>query len=235
MSSEIDPERLWLTADQPRLGRRPRHSRDEITAEAVALADAEGLPAVTMRAVAARLGVGTMSLYSYVPDKDTLVELMIDLAGGDLPLPAAPSGDLAADLRGLAEVQRALMRRHPWLPAALPLRRTIGPRALTALEYALAVLEPTGLPGAARLEIFSLLTGFVASHVSYELAQQQAVERSTRSAAEFGAAQFRYLAAMAGTGRYPRLAGALAEPPAPADPEATFDRLLGRLIEGLLP
>ncbi len=68
--------------------------------------------------------------------------------------------------------QRALMHRHPWLPTALPLRRTIGPGTLASLEHALAVLAPTGLPGAARLEVFALLTGFVASHVGYEVAQR---------------------------------------------------------------
>ncbi|GAA1180168.1 AcrR family transcriptional regulator [Kitasatospora gansuensis] len=234
MHGEVDPERLWLTADQPRTGRRPRHSRAEITAEAVALADAEGLAAVTMRAVAARLGVGTMSLYTYVPDKDTLLELMIDQAGGDLALPPV-TGDWRADLHALARAQRTLMHRHPWLPAAYPLRRTIGPGTLAALEHALAALAPTGLPGAARLEVFALLTGFVASHVGYEVAQREALERSTRSAADLGAAQLRYLTAMAASGRYPQLAATLAEPPAPADPEATFERLLGRLINGLSP
>ncbi|MFJ8045183.1 TetR/AcrR family transcriptional regulator [Kitasatospora sp. NPDC096147] len=232
MAEGIDPERLWLTADQPRLGRRPRYSREQITAAAVGLADEEGMAAVTMRAVAARLGVAVMSLYSYVPDKDTLLELMIDAVSGELEA-APPTEDWHADVRALAGAQRALMHRHPWLVAALPQRRTVGPGTLAALEHALAVLAPSGLPGAARTEVFALISGFVASHVGHELAQRRVLESADPAA--FAAAQVRYLTTMAATGAYPQLAATLAEPPAPADPDATFTRLLDRLLAGLTP
>jgi AcrR family transcriptional regulator len=229
-----DPELLWSEPERPRLGRPPAHDRDEITAAAVAMADAEGLPAVTMRGVAARIGAGTMSLYTYVRDKETLLELMIEHVSGEAP-PPEPTGDWRADLRGYAHAQRALARRHPWLAPALARRRTIGPNTLAAMEFALAALEPTGLDGRARLEIFALLTGFVANHVTYELAQESANERSGRTSRELLDAQARYLRAAVETGRYPRLARTLGEPgEAAADPESGFGRLLDRMINGLV-
>ncbi|MFC9424375.1 TetR/AcrR family transcriptional regulator C-terminal domain-containing protein [Streptomyces sp. NPDC056987] len=266
----IDPQRLWLASTQPRRGRRPAHSREAITAAAVALADAEGLEAVTMRRVASQVGVSVMSLYSYAPDKGTLLELMVDHVSGELrtgterrtggePLtdgepPAdaelptdgepptdterpsnsapltvpAPTGDWRADLKAIGHLQRALMLRHPWLPAALSTRRAPGPHTLAFLEHALAVLRPTGLDGAAKLEIFAQLTSFVAAHVGHELAQAATARSPDRLAAEA-----RYLAAVAADGHHPELAEALAAPGRSLTPEATFTRFLNRLTGGL--
>ncbi|GHF46688.1 MULTISPECIES: TetR/AcrR family transcriptional regulator [Streptomyces] len=228
----VDPELLWAQPERPRRGRPPAHSRATITAEAVAIADAEGLAAVTMRAVAARLGAGTMSLYSYVPNKETLLELMIDQVSGEHRLPDEPSGDWRADLRQIAREQRAMMRRHPWLPAALTARQTLGPNTLAVVEHALAALAPTGEDARARLETFSLITGFVVSYVSYELGQEQASETAGRTSGELRDAHARYLQALMAGGNHPQFAQALAAPGDPS-PEAVFDRLLDRMINGL--
>ncbi|WP_190018570.1 TetR/AcrR family transcriptional regulator [Streptomyces lucensis] len=224
----VDPEQLWLRPTAHRRGRRPSFSREAITAAAVALADAEGLEAVTMRRVAAEVGAGVMSLYSYAPDKDTLLELMVDHVSGELPVADAPSGDWRADLRTIAHLQRAHMLRHPWLPAALSTHRVPGPNTLAFLEHALAVLRPTGLDGAAKLEVFAQLTAFVAGHVAHEIAQGAASRSPDRAAAEA-----RYLATVAADGQHPELAEALAAPGRPLSPEATFTRFLDRLLDGL--
>lgn len=119
-----DPQQLWLNHQQSqpraRRGRRPAFSREAITAAAVALADAEGLEAVTMRRVAAQVGAGVMSLYSYAPDKDTLLELMVDHVSGELPSSAALTGDWRTDLKTIAHLQRANMLRHPGCPPPCP-------------------------------------------------------------------------------------------------------------------
>lgn len=224
----VDPQQLWLGPAQPRRGRRPAFSREAITAAAVALADAEGLEAVTMRRVAERVGAGVMSLYSYAPDKETLLELMVDHVSGELPTAPAHTGDWRADLRAIARVQRDLMLRHPWLPAALSTRRVPGPNTLAFLERALAALRPTGLDGTARLEAFAQLTAFVAGHVAHEIAQASVAGSPDRSAAEA-----RYLAAVAADGRHPELAEVLSAPGRPLTPEAMFSRFLNRLIDGL--
>ncbi|WP_307808182.1 TetR/AcrR family transcriptional regulator C-terminal domain-containing protein [Streptomyces oryzae] len=224
----VDPQQLWLTPDRPRRGRRPGFSRAAIIAAAVALADAEGLDAVTMRRVAAEVGAGVMSLYSYAPDKDTLLELMLDHVSGELPTATPPTGDWRADLKAVAHDQRALMLRHPWLPATLTTRRTLGPNALAFLERALAALRPTGLDGAAKLEVFAQLTSFVAGHVGYELSQAGSARSPERTAAET-----RYLTTVAADGNHPELAEALAAPGRPLTPEAMFTRFLNRLVDGL--
>ncbi|MGW1774516.1 TetR/AcrR family transcriptional regulator C-terminal domain-containing protein [Streptomyces sp. NPDC002104] len=224
----VDPEQLWLGSAQPRRGRKPSYSREAITAAAVALADAEGIDAVTIRKVAAEVGAGAMSLYSYAPDKETLVELMVDHVCAELPAAHTPTGDWRAELKAIAHLQRAHMLRHPWLPAALAVRRTPGPNTLAFLERALAALRPTGLDGAAKLEVFAQLTAFVAGHVTHELAGAAALQSPDRLAAEI-----RYLTAVAADGHHPELAQALASPGRPVTPEATFTRFLNRLIDGL--
>lgn len=224
----IDPQQLWLSDGRPRRGRRPAFSREAITEAAVALADTEGLEAVSMRRVAARVGAGAMSLYSYAPDKETLLELMVDHVTGELPAPERTSGDWRAGLKAVGHLQRAHMLRHPWLPAALATHRTPGPRALAFLEHVLAILRPSGLDGAARLEVFAQLTAFVAGYVTHERAQAAAARSTERAAAEA-----RYLAAMAADGRHPELAEALAAPARPVDADATFTRFLDRLVDGL--
>lgn len=223
-----DPQQLWLGSDQPRKGRKPAYDREAITAAAVALADTEGLEAVTMRKVAARVGAGVMSLYSYAPDKETLLNLMVDHVSGELPATDTSTGDWRADLKALAHLQRAHMLRHPWLPAALATRRSPGPNTLAFLERALAALRPTGLDGAAKLEVFAQLTAFVAGHVAHETAQAAAAQSPDRAAAEA-----RYLAAVVADGRHPELAEALSAPGRPLAPEDTFARFLGRLVDGL--
>ncbi|MEW2128941.1 TetR/AcrR family transcriptional regulator C-terminal domain-containing protein [Streptomyces sp. NPDC005435] len=227
--SGVDPERLWLGDPEPRRGRRPSFSRTAITAAAVALADTEGLDAVTMRRVAAEVGAGVMSLYTYAPDKDTLLALMTDHVCGELPRTDPLTGDWRADLKTLARRQRALMLRHPWVPDTLVTRHIPGPRALDFLEHALVALRPSGLDGAARLEVFAQLTAFVAGHVRHELAQA-----ASAGSPGWSPAEARYLTAVATDGHHPELAGALAAAPGrPASLEATFDRFLNRLVDGL--
>ncbi|WNI23296.1 TetR/AcrR family transcriptional regulator C-terminal domain-containing protein [Streptomyces sp. ITFR-16] len=224
----VDPRELWLHPDRPRRGRRPAFSREAITAAAVALADAEGIEAVTMRRVAAEVGAGVMSLYSYAPDKETLLDLMIDHVSGELPTTGPLTGDWRTDLKAIGRLQRAHMLRHPWLPAAVQDRRTLGPHVLAFLEHALAALRPSGLDGAARLEIFAQLTAFVAGHTAYEIGRARAAQ-----APEQAAAEALYLAEVAADGHHPELAEALASAGRPGTPDATFERFLSRLVDGL--
>jgi AcrR family transcriptional regulator len=193
---------------------------------AVALADAEGLEAVTIRAVARRLGTGVMSLYSYVPDKQTLVYDMVEEVSGEISLPG-PGGDWRADMHLLAGEQRTLLSRHPWLIDATSHLQPLGPGTLAVLEFALGALEPTGLPAGARLEAFAMVNGFV-----------MAIARTERAAAPDpaqAAAQVARLQELLATGQYPRFAAALAEGgPAAADPAAQFGQLLDRILDGLI-
>ena len=182
-------------------GRPPRRTRTQVVAAAVAIADAEGLDALTMRRLAADLGAGVMSLYTYVRDKDDLVDQMVD------QISAFDPGRGAVDLLDLVHWQRDLMLRHPWLPSALPNRQLTGPTMLGHLERGLAALAPTGLPGGTKMEILALLTGFVGSYVTHELAQA----RAGRTDPERIAAHVAPLQTAVSTGAYPELARVLAE------------------------
>jgi AcrR family transcriptional regulator len=175
-----------------------------------------------MRRLAAELGTGVMSLYTYVRDKDDLVDQMVDLVSAVDPEPGEP------DLLTLVRLQRDLMLRHPWLPVALPNRRLTGENTLRSLERGLAALAPTGLPGPAKMEILALLTGFVAGYVTHELAQAQAGLTDPERIRE----QVAQLQAAVAGGAYPHLARVLAENATALPP--TFDTIAQRMINGLL-
>jgi AcrR family transcriptional regulator len=213
-----------------RRGPRPRHSREDVARAAVAIADSDGLDAVTFRAVAARLGAGVMSLYNYVPDKQALVCEMTELVSAELDLPE-PTGDWRADMHLMAGRQRDLVHRHPWLITALSHLQQLGPATLGLLEWALAVLEPAGLSTRDQLETFALVNGFVHNMVRVELDGRAAAADPQR------ARQYAMLPELLATGRYPRFAAAIARDGEPEtfDPAAHFDRLLDRLLDGLVP
>jgi AcrR family transcriptional regulator len=213
-----------------RRGPRPRYSREDVAQAAVAVADGDGLDAVTFRAVAARLGTGVMSLYNYVPDKQALVYDMVELVSGELDLPE-PTGDWRADLHLVAGRQRDLAYRHPWLVEAVSHLQPIGPATLALLEFALGALEPTGLSARDRLETIAAINGSVLNFVRAELAARDAAADPEQQAA-----QFAMLPELLATGRYPRFAAAIASggEPETFDPAAHFDRLIDKILDGLV-
>ncbi|MER5353110.1 TetR/AcrR family transcriptional regulator C-terminal domain-containing protein [Kitasatospora sp. NPDC002551] len=222
------PELIWLRPERTGRGPRPAHSRTSIAAAAIAVADAEGLDAVSMRRVAAALGAGTMSLYNYVPKKEHLLDLMLDAVAGEYDYTAlAPTGDCRTDLRRLAHEQLAALRRHPWVAGLVIARPGLGPNALRYTDHFLAVTEPSGLDGATRLEALALLNGFVCQYAQYE--------RTAAAGAKWQAELAGYLGRAAMSGQYPHLAAAFATTGGPpADPDAVFDRSLNRVITAAL-
>ncbi len=220
------------TPDAPRRrGPQPRHSRQEVVQAATAIADADGLEAVTFRAVASQLGAGVMSLYSYVPDKQTLIYDMVEQVSGEIELPL-PTGDWRADMHLLAREQHALLHRHPWLIDAVSHLQPLGPTLLAVLEFALGALEPTGLPPAACLEAFSLINGFIVNFARAELASTAAANADPIRAVE----QATRLQELLATGRYPKFAALITTSGPPAtDISAQFDPLLDRILTGLIP
>ncbi|HZI97981.1 MAG TPA: TetR/AcrR family transcriptional regulator [Actinomycetales bacterium] len=169
---------LWgLRESRRRGGGRPGLSLARIVAAAIELADAEGLPAVSMARVAERLGFTTMSLYRYVASKDELLLMMWDAAGGDPP--DLPTGD---DWRSRLErwswEDRATLHRHPWM-LQLPITGPpMGPRQLAWLDRALQTLESTPLDEGERLNAILLVTVYVLGQT--RLAEE--VRRGTQAA-----------------------------------------------------
>ncbi|WP_185031123.1 TetR/AcrR family transcriptional regulator [Streptomyces candidus] len=179
------------------------HSRTELAAAAVALADREGLAAVSMRRIARELGVGQSSLYRYLAGRDDLLDLMTDRVTGETDLSVPLSGDPAEDLLGLADRTRAVLLRHRWLADVPPEPLRLGPCGLAYLEYALRALAPAGLPGPVQLEVVAVMNALVAQFARTE--QQDPVPDAGRRAA-----QAAYLSSAAAGGEHPHLAAALA-------------------------
>ena len=140
------PDRPRSSGPSPR--RRPGSAslgRAEIVAAAIGLADEAGPAALTMKAVAARLGpYSAMALYRYVHSKEGLVDLMLDAATAEIALPAGPGPDWRADLEDLAAQTRQMTRRHPWYPALFHTRPPAGPHMMARLEFMLEVLAAQG-------------------------------------------------------------------------------------------
>jgi len=108
------------------------------------LADEEGLDAVSMRRIAAKLGVGATSLYTYVSRKEDLYELLCDEVVGEIPLPNEPSGDWRSDLRQIARDTHAVLRRHKWT-VLLGIQPGLGPKTRRYSQAVFASLDALAL------------------------------------------------------------------------------------------
>ena len=223
------PELIWLRPERNARGPQPTHSRAAIAAAAIALADAEGMAAVSMRKIAAALGAGTMSLYNYVPKKEHLFDLMIDAVAGEYELPPEPSGDPRADLTLLANEGLRVMRRHPWVPSLVMARPSIGPNSVRCTEFFLAAVSGAGLRPGSEMELFAVFNGSLCQFAEFE--RSAAVSVGTQWQSDL----ITYLTGVIATGRYPHLAAVMtASASAPPDPAAMFARLLDRLITMIL-
>jgi AcrR family transcriptional regulator len=225
---------IWTRPERSARGPAPEHSRAEIAAAGVALADAQGLATVTMRSVAAAVGTAPASLYRYVTSRDELVELMADLVYGEYSYREPTTGHAAADLLGLGRQGIAIYRRHPWLLELGPTANLPGPNALAFVEHALAALTGTELSGPAKLETIGLFSGAVRLLAETELEQR----RTGQDAAQWQGSLATYLLGIVAAGQHPNLAAALADQPAAAQdagPLTLFEHAMTRILTGLLP
>jgi AcrR family transcriptional regulator len=152
---------LWGARAGPARGRRPSLTLDRIAAATVEIADAEGLPAVSMQRVAERLGVTKMALYRYLTAKAELLAVAVDAAQADPPDLGNAGEGWRPRLEWWTRLQRETWQRHPWLPAAVPGDRVLGPNELGWIDRAMSALQATDLDGPQRLDAVLLLAGQV--------------------------------------------------------------------------
>jgi AcrR family transcriptional regulator len=138
-------------------------SVERIAAQAVAIADRDGLEALSMRRLAEELGVEAMSLYHHVPSKAALLEVMADALARELPEP--PLGDWRDCLTATARVWRDLARRHPGAFVLLATRATIGAALLERAAVLIERLQTAGFSATASARalssLFTALDGFL--------------------------------------------------------------------------
>ncbi|WJY35864.1 TetR/AcrR family transcriptional regulator [Streptomyces sp. P9-2B-2] len=225
-----EPVTVWTRAERGTRGPLPAHSRADLTAVAVELADRGGLSAVSMRQVAKELGTGQASLYRYVSGREDLLDLMTDAVVGEIDLDVPFHGDPVADLVALAARAKAVHLRHPWLPDIPPEPLRLGPRSVDYLEYALRGMTSVRLPGRTKMEIVALMSALVAQFARAEI-------QGGRATTDRQAAQAAYLSQTASQGDHPHVAAAMADQPGAApteDPQQMFERTMHRVLTGLV-
>lgn len=197
-------ELLWDPPAPATRGPRQKVSLAEVVAAAIALADDEGYEALSMRSLARRLGVGAMSLYTYVPGKAELFELMIDHAYAERVIPAA---ELPWRERYVAHAREALAmyRRHPWLVHSNLWRLPLGPHVLAISEDQLAIGRDAGLPLSAGARISELLESYIFGIARGELADSAQAARTGESADDFWAARASFWTTYFDNQRFPML------------------------------
>lgn len=147
-----DPARtiatLWGTRQFPTRGPKHTLTTPQVVAAAVAIADSDqNLDTLTMRRVAESLGVGTMSLYTYIASRDELLEAMLDTVYGEAVLQLGERGSepWADDLRRVARVNWDLYLRHPWMLRVFTGRPSLGPHAIAKYDRELSAVDNIGL------------------------------------------------------------------------------------------
>ncbi|MDG6104965.1 TetR/AcrR family transcriptional regulator C-terminal domain-containing protein [Dactylosporangium aurantiacum] len=160
---------LWDETERPTRGPKPSLDPRRIADAAVAIADADGLDAVSMARVAGVFNLSGMALYRYVPGRDELVALMVEAILTDRPDLSGAGNDWRAQLTAWARQSWAVHQAHPWLlPATAMRRQAMGPHQIGWMDAAIAALQPTGLTAAQQHQVFLLVAGLVRN-----LAQQQ--------------------------------------------------------------
>jgi AcrR family transcriptional regulator len=235
-------EPIWARPEPT--GRRAPRSRDDIARAAIAVADAEGIDAVSMRRVAAELGLGTMSLYHYLNSKDELLDLMSDgIMGGQLVDEAELAKGWRAGLTAIANATRSNFLRHPWMGDAMRPRPSSvpGPNAVRHIEQSLAAVADTGLDARGQMDLIAVVDDYVIGYVIRSL--RFAEEEENAPGEEWLKQMFDHMRERIEGGDYPHLQQALVANRAEgrtdeelarmATDERRFERGLEHILDGI--
>ncbi|MGW1427230.1 TetR/AcrR family transcriptional regulator [Streptomyces sp. NPDC002431] len=233
---------------RPGPGPRPALSVDAIVAAAIGLADAEGMAALSMRAVGERLGRTAMALYTYVPGKSELLDLMYDQVHAELPADYPDDGDWRAGLTAWAHDGLEFHLRHPWVLQVSQARPVLGPHEYAGLDTLVRLLTATGLDAPLLRRLIGTLSHFVRGCAGTVAEARQAAAATGEPDERWWFARSALLAEVAPdfAARYPDLA-ALEGASAPRDiapgeesvpflereARATFEAGLDVLLDGI--
>lgn len=222
---------------------RPRDrglSQQEIVAAAIAVADAEGPEAISMRRIAREVRAGVMSLYWHVASKEELIGLMLETLEAGFQVPD-PTGNWRADLQELAHRQRAGMLRHPWVMEFVASRPPSGPNDARNLEAMLGTVAGLGLDARMTMDILMTVVTYVMGAVLREVQemrsdQDQAAREETMTAEETRAEAEQIHEWLGASSQFPNIARMMAEkvdPDAAETRDARFDFGLDCVLDGI--
>jgi AcrR family transcriptional regulator len=221
-----DPARsmalLWGTQKPPTRGPKPGLQVEKIVEAAIRVADAEGLGALSMRRVAGELGVGTMSLYTYVPGKAELLDVMLDTVLGEVALPDGAAGDWRARLEAYARELWAHYHRHPWAFGVSGARSLLGPNETALYEASLAAVADIGLSGREMVHVVTLVAEYVRGAARRAVEAAQVAKQTGVTDAEWWRDREPLLDQVFDPGRYPTVTR-IAEEGAFDQPEGGLD------------
>ncbi|HET9518800.1 MAG TPA: TetR/AcrR family transcriptional regulator C-terminal domain-containing protein [Actinoplanes sp.] len=220
-----------------RRGRRQGLSVDVVIATAVEVADADGLDAVTMRRVAQALGVVPMTLYTYVPDKAALLDLMLDQLYLTMPRQQTHGQSWRARLTAVAAENKEFFDRHPWATEVSRSRPPLGPGLMAKYEHELRAFDGTGLDEVTTDAALTFLLGFVQSSARAAADARKAIEHSAQTDAQWWAANGPRLAVYLDPAAYPTAArvGPVAGEALQSafNPDHAYEFGLQRVLDGL--
>lgn len=217
---------LWEGMPARGRGPKPAHSLEDIADAAIALADAEGLAAVTMQRLAERLGFTKMALYRYVAGRSELVAVMVERALGPPPTPVG--ADWRAELDTWALAAFDAFCRHPWSIEATTRHRPIGPVEIAWTEAGLTILKGLELEAAERLDVLAVLTGHARS-----LAQQNPAPPEQGEGTESQMGEMLLGSGGMGGHDFPEFRAAMTEAAAQGRQDTALSFGLGVIFDGL--
>lgn len=229
---------LWGVAESGRRGPKPRHTVEDVVRAAIALADAEGLDALSMRRVAETLQVSPMSLYTYVPSKAELVDLMLDRVAGEMGEPApADGGGWRQQLTLLCRQRWASAQRHPWIMHMGRRRPPLGPNVLARVEAMLHAIDGLGLSEMEMDQLISLVGDYVRGAVRAAIDAREIEQQTGMTDEQWWSMNTPLLQGLVDPARYPTTvkigeayrSGRMTPP----DHERNFEFGLQRVLDGV--
>ncbi len=241
-SPPSDPGRLvsllWRERAEP--GRRGRPSRldaEGVVAAAVALADAQGLPGLTMRSLATALQASPMALYTHVGSRGDLLALMLDRVCGAMPRRPGPFDSWRERVAAMARDNRDLQLRHPWIVDLPATRPPPGPGLAAKYDRDLAALDGLGLGSLGMDQTLAALLDLAAGSARQAAAAGAARRESGLGDVEWWALHAPFLDRVFDPAAFPvaaRVGPAAAEASGGAyDPDAAFEAGLALMLDGL--
>ena len=239
-SNRVDPELrrrselLWDDRVQATRGPKAGVSPGDVVRAAVAIADADGLSAVTMGAVSAKLGYTTMAVYRYFPSKEALYDAIVDAGLGYPPRVVEPRADWRSEVTQWAHAKRAMLCARPWL-AELPfVAAPHGPNWLRWLEALTAALSRTGMSTTDIGQMISVIDGYTRGASDTAISLARVIARGGTAEA-WAAAVGADLGRAIGDARFPAFAAILTAPSEgnSRSPDESFEFGLQRVLDGI--